>query len=152
MEMQTTASGFVSIDVLIDPFVADVQLFRYPQGARDLLGTPLLFQKRVHCLPIRGRQSPPLLLLPPRLGQLRRLSRPITTLAPVPLQLARYRARMLAKFLRDLRLPPTGAATCRNLVSLFLGNLFIAHRCSFDLAVKAAAILAQLALTSKFSK
>ena len=69
----------------------------------------------------------------------------ITTLATIALQLSTDRGFVHADDFRDFRLVVTHSHKRINLVSLFLGKLFVgSHKRSFDLADQEALILPQL--------
>lgn len=49
--MQLATGAFISIDMLVNPFVADSILLLAPQTARDLFGAPLLPDQSVNGAP-----------------------------------------------------------------------------------------------------
>ena len=52
--MEITATALVRIDILVDPFVTDMQSLLHRQPAADLLRTPLLAQQTLNPLPGAG--------------------------------------------------------------------------------------------------
>ena len=52
--MEITATVLVRIDILVDPFVTDMQSLLHQQPAADLLRTPLLAQQTLNPFPSSG--------------------------------------------------------------------------------------------------
>ena len=52
--MEITATALVRIDILVDPFVTDMQSLLHRQPAADLLRTPLLAQQTLNPFPSSG--------------------------------------------------------------------------------------------------
>ena len=81
--MEITATALVRIDILVDPFVTDMQSLLHRQPAADLLRTPLLAQQTLNPFPSSGGNPRLGLGLAAGQGQVLRLLRAIAAKTPV---------------------------------------------------------------------
>jgi len=81
--MEITATALVRIDILVDPFVTDMQSLLHRQPAADLLRTPLLAQQALNPFPSSGGNPRLGLGLAAGQGQVLRLLRAIAAKTPV---------------------------------------------------------------------
>jgi hypothetical protein len=86
--MEITATALVRIDILVDPFVTDLQSRLHRQPAADLLRTPLLAQQTLNPFPSSGGNPWLGLGLAAGQSQVLRLLRAITAKTPVAPDLA----------------------------------------------------------------
>ena len=91
--MEITATALVRIDILVDPFVTDLQSLLHRQPAADLLRAPLLAQQALNQLPSAGCNPRLGLGLAAGQGQVLRLLRAVA---------ARPRLRPTSRLVVDL--------------------------------------------------
>ena len=108
--------------------MTDAGLFRQFQTPGDLFWTPVLAQESLDLLPSLPANASTIGLTLPLVSQCLCMMMPIAFLAAVAPQLARDRAFMDTKQLRDVSLIMTGFLQNAYLVSLFTSKLFIVHR------------------------
>jgi hypothetical protein len=131
---QSASHPFVRQDMLINPFMTDLDGSILAQPPRDLLRTPIKTQlgfDRVLCFPKDANSPVPVAIEGFEMG----LLGSIASLATIPTQLPTYGGFMAANHSGYLCLVMTYFQQSINLVSLFLGKLRVAHKRSFDLAV-----------------
>jgi hypothetical protein len=128
--MEITATALVRIDILVDPFVTDMQSLLDRRPAADLLRTPLLAQQTLNPFPSSGGN--------PRLGlglaagqsQVLRLLRAVAAKTPVAPDLTADRGLVTLQHDGNLALVVLHFQKCLDLVSFFLGELrVVSHRC-----------------------
>src|SRR3990172_1431703 len=130
--VQLASGALVSVNVLVNVFVADLKGMALLQATGNLLWAPIQFQLLLNQGPIRGAKAL-LAAMASSQGHLMRLFGTITALPPVAAQLPTNGRFVYPQKTGDLRLVVSHFLQSINLVSLFLGKLLVAHKRSFDL-------------------
>lgn len=153
MTMQITSCCYIAQNVLVDPLMADANKSVVTfQPLRDLFRAPVLSDQFLDDL--RGRLANALVAgMAAFVGKALRLLGPVASLAAIAVQLPAHCRRVFSDHSGDLHLHKSCFLPRVNLVSLFPGELRVSHtvpllcrsRCSFNLKVRGAPILSQLA-------
>jgi hypothetical protein len=128
--MEITATALVRINMLVDPFVTDMQSLLHRQPAADLLRTPLLAQQTLNTFPGSGGNPRLGLGLAAGQGQVLRLLRAVAAKTPVVPNLTADRGLVTLQHVGSPALAVAHFQKCCNLVAFFLGELrVVSHRC-----------------------
>ena len=128
--MEITATALVRIDILVDPFVTDMQSLLHRQPAADLLRTPLLAQQTLNPFPSSGGNPRLGLGLAAGQGPVLRLLRAVAAKSAVAPDLTADRGLVTLQHDGNLALVVLHFQKCLDLVSFFLGELrVVSHRC-----------------------
>jgi len=130
MFLKLSALLFVFLDVMIYPFMADLNAVKFFELGRDLFRSPIFFQSIINDLPFSSAYSWLGFVLSSHRFAMG-LFWAVTTLALITANFTTYGRFMYTHQLGNSRLTASHFQNCINKVSLFIGKLFVTHKRSF---------------------